>query len=206
MSSENAKLIKLQTGQANVEILLTHDVTTIGRAVSCQVVIDNQFSSRRHAQIIKRDELYWVRDLGSKNGTLLNNELVKSETLLTDGAEIKIGDINLRFVDPAATRTHPGISIATAPLWLETDSRQVWLNGEKLTPSLSVKQFDLLAYLYQRAGEAVSKDELALAVWPEDDSEGIYNYQIDKMVSRVRDRVGKDTIETVWGYGYRLKV
>ncbi|HEX9921590.1 MAG TPA: winged helix-turn-helix domain-containing protein, partial [Anaerolineae bacterium] len=74
-----------------------------------------------------------------------------------------------------------------------------------LTPPLSVKQFDLLLYLYQRAGEVVSKDELASAVWPEAAGDGIYDYQVDKMVSRVRERIGKDWIETVWGYGYRLK-
>ena len=56
-----------------------------------------------------------------------------------------------------------------------------------------------------RAGEAVSKDEIIAVVWPETDT-GVYDYQIDKMVSRVRERIGKEWIETVWGYGYRLRL
>lgn len=200
-----AKLIVQEgLGRIGQEFLLRDDVTTLGRAISCQVVIDHDFASRRHAQIFRRDELYWLRDLGSKNGTLLDNEPVTTEAPLADGAEIRIGPVVLRFVDPAATRTQPGLTAAL--LQVETVAREVWLHGQKLTPPLTAKQFDLLLYLHQRAGKAVSKDELAAAVWPEDRSEAVYDYQIDKMVSRVRERIGKEWIETVWGYGYRLKL
>ncbi len=206
MSDNVAKLI-VREGMSRVgqEFLLTEDVTTLGRATSCQIVIDHDFASRRHAQIIRRDELYWLRDLGSKNGTRLDNEPVSEETPLADGAEIRIGPVLFRFVDPQATRTLPGLAGVMASLRVEVGAREVWLHGQKLSPPLTAKQFDLLLYLYQRAGEAVSKDELAAAVWPEDQSEAIYDYQVDKMVSRVRERIGKEWIETVWGYGYRLK-
>ena len=125
---------------------------------------------------------------------------------LVDGADIRIGETVFRFIDPMATRTQPGVGEAAAELWVDANSREIWLHGEKLDPPLSLKQFNLLYYLYQRSSEAVSKDELASAVWPEAEREGIYDYQVDKMVSRVRERIGKEWIETVWGYGYRLKV
>jgi DNA-binding response OmpR family regulator len=206
MADSVAKLIRRGAiDQAEREILLTDDVTTMGRAAGCQVVIDSDFASRRHAQIVRRDETYWLRDLNSKNGTLLDNELVATEILLTDGAEIRIGEAVFYFVDPLVTRTQPGLAGTAATIRVEAETRAVWLHGEKLDPPLSMKQFDLLLCLYQRAGEAVSKDELATLVWPEVTGEGIYDYQIDKMVSRVRDRIGKEWIETVWGYGYRLK-
>jgi hypothetical protein len=206
MTSPIARLVvRAGMGRVGQEILLADDVTTLGRAVTCQVVIDDDFASRRHAQIIRRDEIYWLRDLNSKNGTLLDNEPVTVETPLADGAEIRIGAVILRFVDPAATRTQPNLAAAEAPLRVDSSTRQIWLHGEILTPPLTAKQFDLLLYLYQRAGEAVSKDELAAAVWPEDQSEAVYDYQVDKMVSRVRERIGKEWIETVWGYGYRLR-
>jgi hypothetical protein len=206
MTSPIARLVvRAGMGRVGQEILLADDVTTLGRAATCQVVIDDDFASRRHAQIIRRDEIYWLRDLNSKNGTLLDNEPVTVETPLADGAEIRIGAVILRFVDPAATRTQPNLAAAEAPLRVDSSTRQIWLHGEILTPPLTAKQFDLLLYLYQRAGEAVSKDELAAAVWPEDQSEAVYDYQVDKMVSRVRERIGKEWIETVWGYGYRLR-
>jgi DNA-binding response OmpR family regulator len=202
-----AKLIRQAgPGQPGLEFLLTDDVTTLGRAAGCQVVIESDFASRRHAQILRRDESYWLRDLNSKNGILLNNELVTAETLLVDGAEIRIGETVFQFVDPAVTRTQPGLAGIHTSLWVDADKRDVWVQGQKLEPPLSLKQFNLLLYLYQRAGEAISKDELASAVWPEVVGEGVYDYQIDKMVSRVRERIGKEWIDTIWGYGYRLRL
>ena len=192
-------------GKVGQEIDLAQDVVTLGRAPSCQIVIDNDFASRRHAQIVRREQTYWLRDLGSKNGTVLNNEPLTNEMPLMDGAEIAIGEAKFRFVDPAATRTHPGTSMSASKLYVDAGTREVWINSEKIEPPLSLKQFDLLHHLYMRAGEAVSKDEIATAVWPETET-GIYDYQVDKMISRVRERIGKTWIETVWGYGYRLKV
>jgi hypothetical protein len=207
MADDVAKLIVKSgmPGEPGQEILLSQDVTTLGRAPSCQVVLDSDFASRRHAQVIRRDQVYWLKDLGSKNGTLLNNEPVAGEIQLNDGAEIRIGETAFIFVDLEVTRTYP--SVATAPataLHVEENTREVWVHGKKLAPRLSLKQFDLLKFLFLRAGEAVSKDEIIAAVWPEEETDAVYDYQVDKMVSRVRERIGKEWIETVWGYGYRL--
>jgi hypothetical protein len=208
MTDDVAKLLVKggMPGETGQEILLNQDVVTLGRALSCQVVIDSDFASRRHAQIIRRDQVYWLKDLGSKNGTLLDGEPVTAEVLLNDGAEIRIGEAVFVFVDLAVTRTHPGITTAPTMLRVEVSTRDVWVYGNKLTPRLSLKQFNLLHHLYLRAGEAVSKDEIVAAVWPEVETGAIYDYQVDKMVSRVRERIGKEWIETVWGYGYRLRV
>lgn len=207
MTEAVAKLIIIGgvSGGSSQEVALAQDVITLGRAPSCQVVIESDFASRRHAQIVRREQGYWLRDLGSKNGTLLNDEAVAMEMPLADGAEIAIGEARFRFVDPAATRTHPGTSLTASKLYVDVGTREVWVNREKVEPPLSLKQFDLLHHLYLRAGEAVSKDDIAAAVWPETET-GVYDYQVDKMVSRVRERIGKEWIETVWGYGYRLRV
>ena len=58
-----AKLIITSGPEQGQEIDLPHDVTTLGRAASCQIQIEGSFASRRHAQIIRRDEVYWLRDL-----------------------------------------------------------------------------------------------------------------------------------------------
>jgi hypothetical protein len=208
MTDDVAKLLVKggMPGETGQEILLNQDVVTLGRALSCQVVIDSDFASRRHAQIIRREQVYWLKDLGSKNGTLLDGEPVTAEVLLNDSAEIRIGEAVFVFVDLAVTRTHPGITTAPTVLRVEVSTRDVWVYGNKLTPRLSLKQFNLLHHLYLRAGEAVSKDEIVAAVWPEVETDAIYDYQVDKMVSRVRERIGKEWIETVWGYGYRLRL
>jgi len=204
--SDVAKLIIRAgiAGRIGEEIVLEQDVLTIGRTHTCQLILNTTFASRRHAQILRRGELYYVRDLGSKNGTLLDSQPVQGDIELMDGAEIEIGEVVLVFVDPNVTRTFPGVATAQATLWIDESSRDVWLKGQKLEPRLSVKQFGALLYLYERVGSAVSKDELATAIWPEVDSSAVYDYQIDKMISRLRERIGKELIETVWGYGYRL--
>jgi DNA-binding response OmpR family regulator len=92
-------------------------------------------------------------------------------------------------------------------------ARQVWLDGERLDPPLSPKQFEGLLYLWQRTEQAVSKDQIAAAVWPAAAGD-VSNYQVDKLISRLRERLHQpaagdpqreELIETVWGYGYRLR-
>ncbi|MFN8460056.1 MAG: FHA domain-containing protein, partial [Anaerolineae bacterium] len=137
MADNVAKLIvRAGLGRVGQEILLVEDVTTLGRAGSCQVILDNDFTSRRHAQIVRRDEVYWLRDLGSKNGTLLDGQPVTQEALLSDGAEIAIGPVVLRFVDPAATRTQTNLALS-ALLRVDVTSREVWAQGQKLSPPLT---------------------------------------------------------------------
>ncbi len=207
---EPAKLVSVGGPQSGQATPLLSATTVLGRAATCQVVIEDDFASRRHAQISLRDDGYWLRDLDSKNGTLLDGQPVAGEVLLEDGAVIQIGDARLRFHDPAATLTHPAVKAAESPLTVDEATRDVWVRGRPLSPPLSSKQFDLLFYLWQRAGQAVSKDELGAAIWPEA-SGAIYDYQVDKMISRLRERLrteggeAEELIETIWGYGYRLK-
>ncbi|MBI4569891.1 MAG: FHA domain-containing protein [Planctomycetes bacterium] len=62
----------------------------IGRDANIEVPIVDQGASRRHAEVYRVGEMYFVRDLGSKNGTYLNDEPV-SEELLRSGDKIRIG-------------------------------------------------------------------------------------------------------------------
>jgi hypothetical protein len=189
---EPARLVIVGGSRNGQVIPLTGPVTTLGRAATCQVVIEDSFASRHHAQIAWRDDRYWLRDLESKNGTLLDGEAVTGEIPLPDGATIQIGDTRLRIHDPGATMTHPGVLAAESVLRVDPATRQVWLHGQCLSPPLSPKQFELLLYLRQRAGQAVPKDEIATAVWPE--AGGIvYDYQVDKLVSRLRERLRSPT-------------
>ncbi len=72
------------------------DVTTIGRLPECDIAITDPGASRRHARIDRREEGYFVTDLGSTNGTLVNDEAVSEQALL-DGDRITIGTTVLEF-------------------------------------------------------------------------------------------------------------
>ena len=63
----------------------------IGRDRDCEVSIDSPGVSRRHARIVVSSGAATIEDLGSKNGTYLNDQLVKEATTLDDGSQIRIG-------------------------------------------------------------------------------------------------------------------
>ena len=69
----------------------------IGRVPGCEVVLDGDGVSREHARIIREGKDYILEDLGSTNGTFLNDVKVSKETLKA-GDQIKIGDVVLKFV------------------------------------------------------------------------------------------------------------
>jgi DNA-binding response OmpR family regulator len=75
---------------------------------------------------------------------------------------------------------------------------------------LAPKEFELLAYLVSRPGLVCSKDEIGTAVWPEY-QDGVYDYQIENLVSRLRTKLEPDSANpqlllTVRGRGYKLIV
>lgn len=96
--------------------------------------------------------------------------------------------------------------IEHGPLRVEPATRRVFLDGEEL--SLTMREFDLLAYLAARPGRVFSRDQLMEAVWE-------YPFFTDTStvtvhIRRLRAKLGDDSaeprfIETVWGVGYRFK-
>ncbi len=78
------------------EVLIGNFPLVIGRAADCNIVLHDQNVSRRHAEIRKRDSNYFVKDLGSTNGTRVNGDHVK-EQRLGDGDQIQVGSTVLQF-------------------------------------------------------------------------------------------------------------
>ncbi len=65
-------------------------ITRIGRETDNDVVLDDKACSRRHAQIQFQDGKYVLTDLGSANGTLVNDLRVTGRAL-SDGDVIRVG-------------------------------------------------------------------------------------------------------------------
>jgi pSer/pThr/pTyr-binding forkhead associated (FHA) protein len=65
---------------------------TVGRAAGCGVLIpDDTFVSQLHARVFRRDGDFYVEDLGSTNGTYLNNKKVTAAVAMRKGDKLKIG-------------------------------------------------------------------------------------------------------------------
>jgi pSer/pThr/pTyr-binding forkhead associated (FHA) protein len=67
------------------------DGLEIGRAEACQVRIDDTYASQHHARLSTRDGAWVLEDLGSTNGTYLNDRRVGSPAEVHAGDVVKIG-------------------------------------------------------------------------------------------------------------------
>ena len=67
----------------------------IGRADDCSLRLDSKFVSRHHCELIidEREKAVRVRDLGSQNGTFVNNGPVTDECRLKNGDKLVVGCI-----------------------------------------------------------------------------------------------------------------
>lgn len=86
---------------------LTQAMTTVGRAESNQVSIDNLAFSRRHARIESVERGFLLRDLDSQNGTFVNGKRLEQPRLFSVGDVMRVGKLTFRLVpdggDPPPT-------------------------------------------------------------------------------------------------------
>jgi pSer/pThr/pTyr-binding forkhead associated (FHA) protein len=91
-----ALLVVKRGANAGSTFLIDKDVTTAGRHPESDIFLDDVTVSRRHAEVRRRDDDFFVQDLGSLNGTYVNRERVE-ETELASGDELQIGKFKLVF-------------------------------------------------------------------------------------------------------------
>jgi hypothetical protein len=91
-----AMLVVSRGPNAGSKYLLDRDVTAAGRHPDSDVFLDDVTVSRRHAQIVRMAGGYYVRDVGSLNGTYVNRERV-DEHDLHHGDDVQIGRFHLAF-------------------------------------------------------------------------------------------------------------
>lgn len=79
------------------EVYPLRALTSMGRAPTNSIIIDDHFASSEHATISLRDGRWWLEDRHSRNGTLLNSDRVLSATIITDGDIISIGTSHFKL-------------------------------------------------------------------------------------------------------------
>jgi ABC-type multidrug transport system ATPase subunit len=91
------------------EFLLNHDVVEIGRAPDNHLILSQESVSRRHARITWDDNRYLITDLGSTDGTRVNNSKLPpgKPWLLANSDVIQIGTCKLRFSTEAIATSSP---------------------------------------------------------------------------------------------------
>jgi pSer/pThr/pTyr-binding forkhead associated (FHA) protein len=72
-------------------------VTSIGRHSGNSIVLDDTYVSGEHALLSWRDSQWWLEDLGSRNGTLLNDAPLTEAVVVSAGDVITIGGVRLKL-------------------------------------------------------------------------------------------------------------
>ena len=91
-----AQLVLIEKGKAGKAFPLAKDRVIIGRLGESDVVLADPGASRRHAEVKRQDGKYVIADLGSTNGTMVNEATI-GERELEEGDRITIGRTVLEF-------------------------------------------------------------------------------------------------------------
>jgi two-component system cell cycle response regulator len=125
----------------------------VGRSSKCDIQIDQESISRNHSKIVNTGKSILVRDLGSTNGTYVNDELVE-EYILRDGDLIKIGRTIFKFLTGGNIEnayheeiyrltTIDGLTqISNKRFFMETLEREI-ARAHRYQRALSLAMFDL---------------------------------------------------------------
>ncbi len=71
----------------------------LGRGEQAEIRLEDPFASARHARLARQGPVVVLEDLGSTNGTYLNEELVTGPQPLHQGDRVRIGDSEFTYVD-----------------------------------------------------------------------------------------------------------
>ena len=83
--------LRITKGKQEGLTLPLGDALKIGRSADCQLVLDDDYVSTRHARIVRKADGCVVEDLGSTNGTFVNNQRIVTPTAFGIGDTIRIG-------------------------------------------------------------------------------------------------------------------
>ncbi|HLY29886.1 MAG TPA: FHA domain-containing protein [Ktedonobacterales bacterium] len=109
-----ARVIVRSTAEGNTEqereFALDGRTVTVGRSPACDISLEgDQLASRRHALLRAEGDRYTLVDLGSSNGSFVNDMEIHEPTVLHDGDHITVGEHDLLFLTSPAS---PSASVA----------------------------------------------------------------------------------------------
>ena len=92
MQQSSIRLVVRRGPQPNQNYTITQDVTTLGRDITNDIVINDRETSRHHLRLLRTGDSMNVEDLGSTNGTFVNGKRVSGVTALQNGDMIGLGE------------------------------------------------------------------------------------------------------------------
>jgi hypothetical protein len=90
-------LVVTQGSQTGQTAALADGVIMIGRGADCQIILDDDYVSTRHARVVSGENGVYVEDMGSTNGSYVNGQRITAPTLVTLSDTIRIGKTILKL-------------------------------------------------------------------------------------------------------------
>lgn len=87
--------LQVQIGTEKSDMQFAKNEITIGRDPSCDLSLQDDTLSQRHCKLSYQQKHWWAEDMASTNGTYLNNTLIDSPIILTDGDQLQLGHIKI---------------------------------------------------------------------------------------------------------------
>ena len=109
-----AKLVVISEGFTGKTVELKADKITIGRSEDNSFQIAENSVSSRHCELQLKDDILHIKDLGSTNGTFINDKKITGGTL-KPGQVLKLGSIELRFAGDKG-RDSSSVAVKTVSL------------------------------------------------------------------------------------------
>ena len=134
-------VIREGTKWSDVFRLVPGQAVTVGRAPTNQIIIKDERCSRNHVEVFVSGDGWTVRDLDSRNGTLVGDQLVRGDRALQAGDVIRIGRSQLVFVyrlaqafsDSSTVMNRPGLNQKDLPTGGSEDDSSVLAAYEPAT-------------------------------------------------------------------------
>lgn len=158
------------------EVEITKDELVVGREATCDVHIDDGITSRRHARLYRDSGgQYWLQDLNSKNGILVNDQKIAT-TRIRNGDRIAIGHciLTLTTDQPSVVLSdaEPGADFATTSAWGADQQldlprqrlEKLYELNERLTGRFD--RDDLLNEVLDICAELLRFERAGIAIWP----------------------------------------
>ncbi len=214
--NEDIPVLVAQGGPLNGQRWWLRNAILVGREPNCDITIPSRQVSRHHARFTPTPQGVVLEDLGSKNGTHHNGQLVTEPILLQDGDTVQIA-LAQQFIFLSSDATLPLESLEEIEkpetrqkrLRIDRRSRRIWIGDEEIVPPLSVSQYHLLELLYENEGQVVSRQDIIAKIWGEEEAFEVSEQALDALVRRLRDRLAAidphhEYLVTVRGHGLRL--
>ncbi len=122
---------------------LIHAETTLGRQPTCHVVIDVGAVSREHARVCREGDRFFLLDLGSRNGTFLNEKRLAGRHQLNNGDEFKVCDVSFRFHSDSSSAGAPSLDAGLQTVEVGSGFAAVMVDDESGSQSTIMSKLDV---------------------------------------------------------------